>query len=116
VNGATAAKLEFVIGLSEQPVLADVTVYSTDAGPNQRSVAIGLDSITVPNGISANGRIGYAAVSGAQAIGDYEGYPGVGYHYAAWLEAGNGTSVTTWYGDNGVPTFMQNGLRAKVWA
>ena len=43
---------------------------------------------------------------------NYMGYPGIGYHYIAWLEVSAGAS-TTWYGDNG-SFYVQTGLSAEV--
>lgn len=114
-NGDATAQLAFVVGVEERPVEAHYYVVSVDSGGNARSAGIGLDSTTVA---TSGGRIS-ALGAGASVLGEHHAalssFPGVGYHYMAALEIGNGSTTTTWYGDNGAPTTHQNGIFGLIW-
>lgn len=36
--------------------------------------------------------------AGVNGFSEYAGYPGIGYHFGARLEAGGGSGTVTWYG------------------
>lgn len=112
-NGATTNQLDMVRGLNEDAVVARVQAFASNSTATERGVAvgIGLDSTTVFSGVS-----GFISVAGnAKAISGaaYTGLPGLGRHFLAWLERGDGTDVQTWYGDNG-GAMLQSGIQGSA--
>ena len=111
-NAASANKVEFVVG-DASTIASAVAISLNDSGSDLVSVSpgIGIDST------SANSAQAYAGSADADArtvgYANYKGYPGLGYHYAAWLEISQETGTTTWYGNNGL-TYIQTGLVAEI--
>lgn len=99
-NASTANQLDFVLGLNEDAVSAFVCAEAQPAaGSATVTVAIGLDSTTA---YATNCFPGTASISGAAMLfARWEGFAGLGRHYLAWLEQGNGSGTQHWYGDNG---------------
>lgn len=77
--------------------------------------AIGEDSTTVPDAACdpATWASPVANFGGGMAA-SIRKYPVLGYHFYAWMEKGTGSGTTTWYGDNGDITGMNNGLRGWI--
>lgn len=110
-NTSAANQVEFVLGLSEDPVTALVQVRANNTNATFAS-GIGLDSTTANSArLFGSG----AAGAGQAATAWYADWPGVGYHYLAWLEISQASGTTTWYGDNGL-TYWQSGMVAEVMA
>ena len=115
-NAASGNKVEMVVGLSTEAVSANVgtMLYCLNNSARAAKVGIGVDSTTAFSGLrqggyntSFNGC--YFAMSAS-----YVGFPGIGYHYLAWLEKGSdGTSA--FLGDNAADG-QQSGMIAEVWA
>ena len=89
-NGSTANQLNFVIGVGESPVSANVIARAyADAG-STLGVGIGLDSTTAYSTASLVSSV--TAVGSASEFftmqASYSAFPAVGKHYLAWLEAG----------------------------
>lgn len=101
-RASAANQLDLVIGLSEDAVRAEVRTNAGRDTNGSATVGIGVDSTSTA---VAAGRTRWIA-NGALDVADYGvgatfvGYPGIGRHYIAWLEKGDGTNVT-FYGDNG---------------
>lgn len=119
-NGNPANQLNLVIGVSEDLISAQVYSVSNNntASPNA-SVGIGLGSSTVDSSQIKNP--GYTSLnSGTPGIignfASWRGYTGIGKRDIRWLEAASPTGVTTWYGDNNVPAFLQSGIYGEVMA
>lgn len=94
-NASAANALDFVIGVSEDEVVADaVSIYSSG---NPGRTGIGLDSTSSPAANSIRGATSGAAETSMSAL--WRGFPGVGRHYLAWLEYGASSGV--FYGDAG---------------
>lgn len=115
-NANTANQIEFVIGVAEVVMEAQVRAIAEGSARAAATVAVGLDSITAPTsgniGVGSQTTIGAFYPLGAA----FRTYPSVGYHYAAWLERGDGGGATvTWYGDNNTPTLLQSGMDGSVW-
>lgn len=112
-NGASGNKVEYVCGLSLEVVEADVCHMSAASpGPTAVSSGVGVDS-TSSN--SAQQRCpSPASFNAAPITSNYQGFPGIGYHFLQWLEISAASGTTTWYGDNG-STYIQTGLHARVW-
>lgn len=112
MNGASGNKVEWVCGIGSGSVEVRSFLNVNASGGGYGWHGIGIDTTT--DGTQAH--IGlYNA--GASAISvpspaSYSGSPGIGYHYAAWVEKG-GLATFTRYGDNG-GTDDQSGLNATV--
>lgn len=98
-NANTANQLNFVIGVSEDEIIAGVHSNASSTVVGQMSVGIGVDSTTA-NSATVWGGVG----SGQSSIYypqdcTYRGFPGVGKHFLAWLEISNvGSGTQTWGG------------------
>lgn len=118
-NNSTANQIGVVRGLDEDTVHLTVSARASNSGATARSVrtGIGLDAV---NAIATGCRPASKAVDNtALATSDpmiafYDGFPGVGYHYLAWLEYDNTSDTRTWFGDNGSPTTEQYGISGFV--
>jgi hypothetical protein len=99
-NGSALNQVNFVVGVNEDPVTAQVIALPTDTGAAAHAVAvgIGLDSTTVM--LSQNGSTEVAGNNGNQSIASYTGYAGVGKHSLMWLEWSQAAGTTTWYGNS----------------
>lgn len=103
VRADTTDKVEFVLGVAEESVLAQYTTVVKNDNATVQGMQFGssLDSITafLPSpGIAGTIFCGPTANEIRNAVNILTAYPAVGYHYLAMLEAGTGTGVTTWYG------------------
>jgi hypothetical protein len=114
MNGSTANQVAFVIGVSEDAVMGNMSVVFTNTNVSQKANAgIGLDSTTAFSGLFQQHFISVAAAR-VNVAGWYRGFPGIGYHFLAALERGNDTGTTTWYGDDGATVVLQSGIQAMV--
>lgn len=113
-NNSAANQLDFVRGLDEDAVTAEVLANVANTNPCNVVVGIGVDSSTVQGATAFNqftlATSGY--MNPVRAV--YEGYPGVGRHYLAWLEYSQAAGTTTWTGDAGTPTIVQSGIYGEV--
>lgn len=109
-NGNTANQLDFVIGVSEAPVSAQVQISMFNASNVEAIVGIGLDSTSVLATGFIGGRLNTTTTPLPSGICTWIGHPGIGLHYLAWLEYSDGTGSSTWYGDGGTPTRYQSGI------
>ena len=105
-NGSTANQLAFMVGVSEDPVLAEVSanVRNNDAsGGVAVNIGVGLDSTTAFSALSLRGRINLPLPASSRVVqqATWCGYPGIGRHVLTWLERSQATGTTTWYGDDG---------------
>jgi len=107
-NNNAANQVEFVTGLSEEPVyLSFLGMAKNTAGSCAASIGIGLDNVAgsntniMPTIQPSAGLIGFADCI-------YSDFPGIGYHYLALLEYCT-TPTTTFIGDIAIPTLYQSG-------
>jgi hypothetical protein len=108
-NASALNQIEFVIGVSEEPVKAQ-RLAEGNTTTAAMWVGIGLDSTTV-NSADLSGGVDAPGTIGLHAL--YRGYPSAGYHYLAALEWGG--STVTFYGDNGLANArLRNGLIADL--
>src|SRR5262249_54269801 len=96
VNANTANQTEWLHGVAGRPVYmtANHVGTTTSTAAVEIGTDIGIDSTTVNSA-----QIIFSNIATANGIPNpnlsaiYNGYPGIGYHKACWLESG-GTSVT----------------------
>lgn len=71
---------------------------------------IGIDSTSVNSAVIREFKGVTDVITSLNAA--YEGYPGLGYHRAVWLEAGNAGGTQTWYGQvsSGGQVVLQPGM------
>ena len=116
-NNSTANQLDFVRGLDEDRVNAGTAVAAISSTTTERQIrqGIGLDAT---NAIATGCFPGLSLVdTGTEFItSSYQGYPGLGRHFLAWLEYDNATDTRTYYGDAGAPTVIQSGIAGEVFA
>lgn len=115
-NNSTANQLNFIIGVSEDEVNADVRSSARNISGNVIwTVAVGLDSTTAKDSNSI-GNPGESAAANVlvPTSATWRGYPGIGYHYLAWIEFSAATGTTTWIG-NGGTTYLQSGINGYLY-
>lgn len=101
-GGATGNKVEYVTGNIATLVTADLracVVLSGNVGLAAK-VGVGVDSITAFSGHRQEGYNDATSTLTTALGANYSGYPGLGYHYIAWLEKG-ADGGSTFLGDNG---------------
>lgn len=109
-NNSGSNSLEVVVGLPGEDVGVDVLgCYSSTVNANRGAgVGIGLDSTTVDssNILAFPQGIAVATLSiGGNAFrvfprATYQDFPGIGWHFFAWLERGFGSGSQFWLGTN----------------
>lgn len=111
-NGSAANQLDFVLGLPDEGIIAEVkTAFSNTNTGVRIHGAIGLDSASSPTTSGVDGMADSALANGVlQAVGSIAVYPGLGRHFLAWLEYSAATGTTTFYG--GAAAGLYGRLRA----
>jgi len=100
-NNSTANRLQYIQGLSEEPISARVLCSAYNANTIPAAVGIGVDSTSADSSQIKTGVINAGGYSPLEAA--YDGFPGVGFHYLQWLEKSTATGTTAWQGTaNGV--------------
>ena len=112
-GGNAANKMEYVMGVEEEPIKAMVRGMAYSVSNVVIAVGIGLGSSTV-NSATLYGHNPNNNLQVLQA--DYQGFPGIGYRELRWLEYSQATGTTNWYGDNGNPTVFQFGMMGEILA
>lgn len=113
-NANAANQLNYVCGLVEDEVVATAIGMATTSGAAVGvSAGVGVDSLTATGAPQLLICPGVNSTNAINQGGWYQGFPGLGYHYLAWLEKGAGSGTQTWYGDNG-GTNLQSGIIATV--
>lgn len=95
-NNNAANRLNFVIGVAEDSVSADLDARAsaTGAGPSQIN-SIGLNSNTAQAADATAPLVSVAAASAGTSVhSHYEGVPAAGFNYLAWLEFANGGTLS----------------------
>jgi hypothetical protein len=116
-NAAAGNKVEYVCGVSEDLVVANVQGAYLPTGTKTGSVGIGIDSTSANSAQQFIESYFTGPTDGSALLAArYRGWPGIGYHYVAWLEYARTGATSTFIGDNGQAADMQSGLLAEVWA
>jgi hypothetical protein len=117
-NGSAANQFDMVRGLDEDAVSATVLAAATwSSTAFTPTVAIGLDSTTTPatGCLRSRGDTSAAGFVG-NCMAFWNGLPGLGRHFLAWLEnPGVATGTATWHGDSGGALYQQ-GMTGEVLA
>lgn len=108
-NGSNSNRITFFRGLNDGPV--DVSYFASSGnstGGVSRWNGVGLDSTSAFSGLP-----GIAAGGSFSTVGHvarFNGFAGLGLHYAQALERSTASGTTAWIGDNGTATVEQSGL------
>ena len=118
-NGSTANQLNFVVGVSEDTVSANLTAAAShSAGNVDFFAAIGQDSTTaVATGSLNISPLELAANQIVPLASSLKAFPGIGKRFWAWLEWSQASGTTTWLGDNNAsPTAggTQAGIHGEI--
>ena len=112
-NSSSTNKVEYVCGMAEDPTTCEVFAQNViGAGAANGSVGVGVDSTTVNSATTMAGYVASSVQINTTAF--YKGFPGLGYHYIAWIERSDSTS-TIWLGKQASPPTIQSGMAAIVW-
>lgn len=100
-NANAANQLDWIACVDDRDIEAHLLAGAiTSAGEQDVRVGIGIDSTTVNSALTHSGQT-VDSVNDEQIEARYMGYPGLGRHFAAWLEYGAGADTQTWHGDGG---------------
>jgi len=115
-RASSANQVNFVIGVSEDQVIAHVLAdaVNSDATGAFASAGIGLDATNALSTDQFNAGAALENNREKNLNAAYRGYPGSGKHYLAWLEYSQATGTTTWYGNGG--GVRQTGIFGEVLA
>ena len=102
-NGAAGNQLDFVIGVLEDSVDAEVLTAAKNSSSGLNvNVAVGLDSTSTPSTACIRPKTHVPAANlPFNVVARWRGFPGVGRHTLVWLEISDAAGATTWYGDDG---------------
>lgn len=116
LDNSSTNRVSYVCGLAEDYIKAFIDVLalqSVSTGGNPWT-GIGYDSTTALSSTSVAN-----INSGAQGkTGGFFATTSLGYHYMSGIEYPNGTpsvTVNTFYGDLGLPSFIQSGFYVEGW-
>lgn len=115
-NGNTANQLDFIVGITEDAVYAQVTHAVSNSTLTNRTtyIGIGLDSTTVNSALVFNKLVAVSAGNLPSGIATFNSPIAVGRHTLVWLEHGAGVDTQTWYGTQG--GVMQTGIVGSILA
>ena len=115
-NGATANKLDFVIGVSEDMVYGEVRAIAANTIAGTRlAVGVGLSSDAVDSSVIRHESVSAVADSRFMLSAIFHQYVGAGYRFLVWLERSAAAGTSTWYGDNGGTT-LKSGIFGHILA
>lgn len=100
-NGSTSNQVEVMVGVSEDVVSVSLNGWVSGTVGDFPQASFGLDSITVFSTVVVQPGVRLGSANGISYSASYSGFPGVGYHYLAWLEARSGAATVTFSGTNG---------------
>jgi hypothetical protein len=112
VNNVTAARVQCVLGYSEDLVNLQVVADAQSPASSAYNSGIGIDSTTTNSATLWNE---ISAQNESPALAQYSGYPGVGFHSLNWLEycrsvAGGANTV---YGTT-TTAYTQSGMNGTM--
>lgn len=111
-NGNTANQVDWVQGVSEDPVSLFLNVRALNSGGDNFSAGLGIDSTNTF--ASVNWSNGTAASMALPS--QWVGFPGIGRHFGSWNEFSIAAGTTTWYATNGVvAASASSGISGWIW-
>lgn len=116
-NAAAANQVDLVIGVAEATLDLSVTGMATNGtGSVLIYLGIGEDSTSSSLAIQGAGgaTLGASPQSSVSLFGHITKKPAVGRHFYSWLEYSGASGTTTWYGTNGAPNNIGNGLMGWI--
>lgn len=113
-NGASANKVEFIVGLSEDVITASVKGVVELASNTTRGAktGVGLDTTSAFSGLVQQAYNANASSIFFPLGGEYSDYPAVGYHYLSWNERGASAGTCVFEGAAG--SGQQSGLYGSI--
>lgn len=115
-NANTANQLDFIQGVVEDQVFAQVTLWGPTSSVSAKLMAPGIGV----NSTSSNSAITFTGIGttspGYPGLCSWVGFGTTGRNYIAWLEQrdnSGGGAVQTYYGDNGA-SLIQSGIVGHV--
>lgn len=117
-NANAANQLDFVRGLDEDAVSClALARWANDTVSANGVTLIGLDSTTTAaTGCLMTGMNEPVTNIICVSQATWNGLPGLGRHFLAWLERASGGGTQSWTGDAGAPTLVQSGISGEVFA
>jgi hypothetical protein len=119
-NGSDANRLQWVTGDSSSLIRVSIMTSAYNLSNTVRAnIGIGIDSTSADSGSLHGGtpytqlaNVGVYELQGAV----YSGYPGLGFHFAQWLERSDATGTTVWFGDDGGAAMpaAQGGIEGRM--
>lgn len=99
-RASSANQIDFLLGLNEDAVKARLLAACSNDTTTARNVRAGLrlDATSgTPDGLYSL----VAVINVITTLGaSFDDLAGLGRHFIAWVERGNGSDTQTWYGDN----------------
>lgn len=112
IRATASNQLDFVIGVAEDLVTAQVQAFTVNDSTGVGGVQIGLDSTSAGSADNTYCAQGGTAGFNLSVQASYKGNPAVGRHTLVWLEIAQGVGANTWRGVNG--DFQQSGIQGEV--
>jgi hypothetical protein len=114
-RASTANQLNFIIGVTEDIVSADVMAMASTNTANFRSVYVGIGLDSTSSNDAQTFILGQCNVSTENGFPRalYNDFVAVGKHSLVWLEKGGGANTQTWYGSG---SSMQSGIQGELWS
>jgi hypothetical protein len=99
-HNSTANQIDFLQSVSGGMLHATVNENASNSGTGTITVdGIGIGQVTVSNANSCSGQNSPVANAVLPLMCSYDGYPGLGRTFAAWLEYSPNTGTSTFYGN-----------------
>lgn len=111
-NASNGMRASFISGLAEDAITAKYYAQvSMAAAGNPAYAGVGYDATNaLAAGCMTGIFTGPVAAYRGQLMADFAKPSDLGWHFCQALEQATAATTNTWYGDNGTPTIVQNGL------
>ena len=109
-NNSATMRVSLVLGLDEDAVYSSYSCYASAGASGTATVGVCLDNTNAfsgPTGVTNNS-------TPATITGFYSKNVGIGFHFLSATEGANTGGTSTFYGDNGAPSYNQNGLIVRM--
>lgn len=116
-NDSAANQLDFVCGVEEDVVNAELLAASSNTNANvQRTAWIGLDGLTGTHSTALSLAPSMGNTPASEIASSFYSYSAthLGRHYLTWVEYSAATGTTTWYGSNAF-LGIESGIQGWIW-